>query len=103
MGSEMCIRDRAGVANTAEQGAAARAAAAQGGMPGRMPGRPGAIAPGRPPQQRMPRPEPVSPIRAEKKIGRNEMVTIRKGDEVQTLKYKKAEPLLSQGWQLQDS
>ena len=51
----------------------------------------------------MPRPEPVSPIRAEKKIGRNEMVTIRKGDEVQTLKYKKAEPLLSQGWQLQGS
>ena len=96
---------KAGVANTAEQGAAARAAAAQGGMPGRapMPGRPGAIAPGRPPQQRMPRPEPVSPIRSEKKIGRNEMVTIRKGDEVQTLKYKKAEPLLSQGWQLQDS
>ena len=94
---------KAGVANTAEQGAAARAAAAQGGMPGRMPGRPGAIAPGRPPQQRMPRPEPVSPIRAAKKIGRNEMVTIRKGDEVQTLKYKKAEPLLSQGWQLQDS
>ncbi|HAT47352.1 MAG TPA: hypothetical protein DCS71_00395, partial [Flavobacteriales bacterium] len=73
------------------------------GMAGRMPGRPGAIAPGRPPQQRMPRPEPVSPIRAAKKIGRNEMVTIRKGDEVQTLKYKKAEPLLSQGWQLQDS
>ena len=96
---------KAGVANTAEQGAAARAAAAQGGMPGRppMPGRPGAIAPGRPQQQRMPRPEPVSPIRAEKKIGRNEMVTIRKGDEVQTLKYKKAEPLLTQGWQLQDS
>ena len=29
---------KAGVANTAEQGAAARAAAAQGGMPGRMPG-----------------------------------------------------------------
>jgi len=94
---------KAGVANTAEQGVAARAAASQGGMAGRMPGRPGAIAPGRPPQQRMPRPEPVSPIRAAKKIGRNEMVTIRKGDEVQTLKYKKAEPLLSQGWQLQDS
>ena len=90
---------KAGVQNTAEQGSAARAAAQQGGMAGR----PGAIAPGRMPQQRAPRPAPVAPIRAEKKIGRNEMVTIRKGDEVQTLKYKKAEPLLGQGWQLQDS
>ena len=45
----------------------------------------------------------LEPTKSEKKIGRNEMVTIRKGDEVQTLKYKKAEPLLSQGWQLQDS
>ena len=90
---------KAGVQNTAEQGSAARAAVQQGGMAGR----PGAIAPGRMPQQRAPRPAPVAPIRAEKKIGRNEMVTIRKGDEVQTLKYKKAEPLLGQGWQLQDS
>jgi preprotein translocase subunit SecA len=90
---------KAGVQNTAEQGSAARAAAQQGGMAGRS----GAIAPGRMPQQRAPRPAPVAPIRAEKKIGRNEMVTIRKGDEVQTLKYKKAEPLLGQGWQLQDS
>jgi preprotein translocase subunit SecA len=90
---------KAGVQNTAEQGSSARAAAQQGGMAGR----PGAIAPGRMPQQRAPRPAPVAPIRAEKKIGRNEMVTIRKGDEVQTLKYKKAEPLLGQGWQLQDS
>lgn len=31
---------------------------------------------------------------------RNEVVTIRKGEEVQTLKYKKAEPLLSEGWEL---
>ncbi len=89
---------KAGVQNTAEQGSAARAAAAQGGMP-----RPGGIAPGRMPQQRPPRPQPVAPIRADKKIGRNEMVTIRKGSEVQTLKFKKAEPLLSQGWLLEDS
>jgi preprotein translocase subunit SecA len=31
---------------------------------------------------------------------RNDMVTIRKGKETQTLKYKKAEPLLSEGWEL---
>lgn len=30
--------------------------------------------------------------------GRNDTVTIRRGEEVQTLKYKKAEPLLSEGW-----
>jgi preprotein translocase subunit SecA len=30
--------------------------------------------------------------------GRNDLVTIRKGNEVQTLKFKKAEPLLAQGW-----
>jgi preprotein translocase subunit SecA len=30
--------------------------------------------------------------------GRNDLVTIRKGSETQTLKYKKAEPLLSRGW-----
>jgi hypothetical protein len=30
--------------------------------------------------------------------GRNDEVTIMKGEERQTLKYKKAEPLLSQGW-----
>ena len=90
---------KAGVQNTAEQGSAARAAAQQGGMAGRS----GALAPGRMPQQRGPRPAPVAASRAEKEIGRNAMVTIRKGDEVQTLKYKKAEPLLGQGWQLQDS
>ena len=42
-----------------------------------------------------PRPQPVAPIRTDKKIGRNEMVTIRQGSEVQA-KFKKAEPLLSQ-------
>ena len=32
--------------------------------------------------------------------GRNDLVTIKKGDEIQTLKYKKAEPLLEQGWHI---
>ena len=31
---------------------------------------------------------------------RNDTVTIRKGEETQTLKYKKAEPLLADGWTL---
>jgi hypothetical protein len=30
------------------------------------------------------------------------MVTIRRGGETQTMKFKKAEPLLSQGWSLVD-
>ena len=33
-----------------------------------------------------------------KKLGRNEKVTIEKGSESKTLKYKKAEPLLEDGW-----
>jgi preprotein translocase subunit SecA len=32
--------------------------------------------------------------------GRNDTVTIRKGEETQTLKYKKAESLLAEGWKL---
>ena len=32
--------------------------------------------------------------------GRNDMVTIKKGTEMQTIKYKKAEPLLAEGWEL---
>ena len=78
---------KAGVANTAEQGAAARAQAmgAQGGMPGRapMPGRPGVIAPGRPPQA-APRPQPVQPIRTEKKVLPNDPCPCGSGK-----KYKK--------------
>ena len=36
-----------------------------------------------------------------KKIGRNDIVVIRRGEETQELKYKKAEPLISeQGWEL---
>lgn len=38
------------------------------------------------------------PIVNGKEYGRNDEVTIRKGDETQTLKYKKAEPLLEEGW-----
>ena len=30
--------------------------------------------------------------------GRNDLVTIKKGEETQTIKYKKAEPLLAEGW-----
>jgi peptide deformylase len=39
-------------------------------------------------------------IRAEKKIGRNNLVTIKKGDAVKVLKYKKAQNLLTQGWKI---
>jgi hypothetical protein len=35
-----------------------------------------------------------------KKIGRNDKVTIEKGSESKTLKYKKAEALLEEGWAL---
>ncbi|MEM6823267.1 MAG: preprotein translocase subunit SecA, partial [Verrucomicrobiota bacterium] len=39
------------------------------------------------------------PIRRnEEKIGRNEMVVIKRGSETQTIKYKKAIPLLTSGW-----
>jgi preprotein translocase subunit SecA len=44
---------------------------------------------------------PQAPIRNEKQYGRNDEVTIRKGNETQTLKYKKAEPLLAEGWSLE--
>ena len=39
-------------------------------------------------------------IVAEKKIGRNQLVTIKKGDSVKVLKYKKAYNLLNQGWEI---
>ena len=41
-------------------------------------------------------------IRTEKKIGRNRLVTIKKGDAVKVLKYKKAQNFLNQGWVLND-
>jgi preprotein translocase subunit SecA len=34
------------------------------------------------------------------KVGRNDLVTIKKGGEQQTLKYKKAEQLLAEGWEI---
>jgi len=37
-------------------------------------------------------------VQVEKKIGRNQLVTIKKGDAVKVLKYKKAQALLNQGW-----
>ncbi len=43
-------------------------------------------------------PQAAEPIVSGPEIGRNDVVTIRKGEETQTLKYKKAEPLLAQGW-----
>ena len=42
----------------------------------------------------------VNGINAPKKIGRNEKVTITKGKESKVLKYKKATPLLEDGWTL---
>ena len=49
----------------------------------------------------LPKPKPM--VRGENaplKIGRNEKVTIEKGSESKTLKYKKAESLLEDGWVL---
>ena len=40
------------------------------------------------------------PYKAPKKIGRNEKVLITKGTESKTIKYKKAESLLNDGWTL---
>ena len=40
----------------------------------------------------------IEPTKVEKKIGRNTLVTIKKGDAVKVLKYKKAQNLLNQGW-----
>jgi preprotein translocase subunit SecA len=41
-----------------------------------------------------------SPMRTSPGYGRNDFVTIKKGDAVQTLKFKKAEPLLAEGWEI---
>ena len=40
-------------------------------------------------------------ITREKKIGRNELVTIRKGADSKVLKYKKAKNLINQGWTIE--
>ena len=39
-------------------------------------------------------------VKVEKKIGRNQLVTIKKGDAVKVLKYKKARNFLNQGWEM---
>tara|TARA_R100000008_G_scaffold82924_1_gene67713 strand:- start:900 stop:1535 length:636 start_codon:yes stop_codon:yes gene_type:complete len=39
-------------------------------------------------------------VREEKKIGRNQLVTLKKGDAVKVLKYKKAQKFLNQGWEI---
>ncbi len=44
--------------------------------------------------------ETAAPIVKQQTVGRNDLVTIQRGEEIQTLKYKKAEPLLAAGWQL---
>ncbi len=41
-----------------------------------------------------------APITKGATFGRNDLVTIKKGDQSQTLKYKRAEPLLVQGWEI---
>ena len=42
----------------------------------------------------------INGVNAPKKIGRNEKVTITKGTESKILKYKKAQPMLEDGWTL---
>ena len=42
----------------------------------------------------------LKPTKVEKKIGRNQLVTIKKGDAVKVLKYKKAQNFLNQGWEM---
>ena len=37
-------------------------------------------------------------VQVERKIGRNQLVTIKKDNAVKVLKYKKAQGLLNQGW-----
>ena len=42
----------------------------------------------------------INGVNAPKKIGRNEKVTITKGTESKIIKYKKAQPMLEDGWTL---
>ena len=44
----------------------------------------------------------IEPTKVEKKIGRNQLVTIKKGDAVKVLKYKKAQKFLNDGWVLSE-
>ncbi len=43
-----------------------------------------------------------APLVKSAQYGRNDFVTIKKGDATQTLKFKKAEPLLTDGWEIVD-
>ena len=43
----------------------------------------------------------LEPTKVKKKIGRNQLVTIKKGDAVKVLKYKKTQNFLNQGWEIQ--
>ena len=52
------------------------------------------------PSQTAQRPQKIQPIITEKKLGRNDRVTIKKGDKTKTIKYKKAEKFLADGWNL---
>ena len=45
-------------------------------------------------------PAPSAAAAKSAKVGPNQVVSIRKGEEVRSLKYKKARPLLDEGWQL---
>ena len=40
----------------------------------------------------------LEPTMVERKIGRNQLVTIKKGDAVKVLKYKKVQKFINQGW-----
>ena len=46
------------------------------------------------------REQQLQPVRNERKIGRNEKITIQKDSETKVIKYKKAQPFLSQGWKM---
>jgi len=56
------------------------------------------VGPGRAPDK----PQKVAPIRTGKKIGRNQIVTIKRGSETKKIKFKKAEDFLNQGWSMED-
>jgi len=43
----------------------------------------------------------LEPSKSEKKFGRNQLVTIKKGDAVKVLKYKKVQNLLNEGWEIE--
>jgi len=48
------------------------------------------------------KPQRSDPVVNESTFGRNDVVTIENGGQIKQLKYKKAEPLLAQGWTLKE-